>query len=371
MKLEHTRGFDRDAYRASVDTMRARGETVHARGEEHRDRTGGLHPLVDIVGKPPRMSRNALVPGIKPGSVVLSKGVALPVLSMFDGTGSTSRYVSDFFHAAERQNNRLDGVRARYQPQMASAVVSDTYNVHANGLPVVQVSQFEPDERSAEQVRLLLPASMGNDTSTEDYQLGLFYGLLVEADIWEMYGLKGYFSLALDEIGRDRVSRSDMHRYLGLQADMPDMHIDEICQKLGDHWHLFILQVPTHDGSMLARTTSWWKERVGSSRVLQVEDPRLLADVRAALIYATEARFPTMDGLTEFFRTDNPGLQLNAAELNKVWKIIQTAGELFSAQTNLSGFDNIPLPGDVFAHYRHAYPTDHPLAHLNVTPPAE
>lgn len=367
----HVKTFNQEAYRTTVATMRARGEDVHAKGRAYREETGGLHPNVDIVGKPPRSSNNAMMPGDKPGIYILRNGISLPVLSLFDGTGSTSVWVKDFFLAAERQYKRLDGVRTRYNPQLASGVVNDVYNVRMHSLPVVQISQFEGDELSAEQVRLLQPASMGNDSTTEDYDLGLYYGQLVYADLWTFYGLKGYMTLTLDDIGRGHVTAEGVRKYLGQAVDMAQMETSEICQRLLEHWHFFLLQVPTNSGSFANYTKGWWSERVAPGRILQVQEPRLLADVRAALVYAMEATNPTMQGMTEFLRSDDPQLMIDAGSLQQVWRIIQPAGELFSSQANLPGFQEIPRPGDIFSHYRHAWPIGHPREGENITPVVE
>ncbi len=363
----HTRQLDPDLYRATVSAMRSANEDVFAEAKKVKEATGNLHPNVDIFGKPARVSRNALQPG-DDGNSVLSQGISLPVLSMFDTTGSTSHWLENFFHTAERQYMLLDGVRTRYNPQFATGAVCDTFNVKAHGIPVVEVTQFESNNESADQVRLILPASMGNDSTTEDYQLGLYYATLINADIWELYGLKGYFTLALDEIGREPVRRSDVKKYLGKEGDFPELTVEEIAEKLLEHWHLFILQVPTgYSGGMLEETHRWWSRRIGQGRVIQVEEPKLLADVRAALIYATEAEKPSFKGFTKFMQAGRD-IKLNTADLNQVWRMIQPAEEYFSAQANLPGYDEIPLPGSIFSHYRHAWPIDHPRAGENVTP---
>ncbi|MBI2595804.1 hypothetical protein HYW46_03690 [Candidatus Daviesbacteria bacterium] len=348
--------------------MNQRHEGVHDAGKTYRDVTGHLHPNVDIVGKKPRESHNAMVPSDEPGTYLLTHGVSLPVLSLFDGTGSTSQYVGDFFRTAERQYKLLDGVRTRYNPQLATGVVNDFYNVHNDGLPVVQVSQFESDERSAEQVRLLQPASMGNDSSAEDYDLGLYYALSVYADTWTYYGLKGYLTIALDEIGRGFVTAEGVREYLGQAADFLNMATEEICRQLLEHWHPFVLQVPTYTGRLLPYTTDWWAEKLGGrSRIIQVENPGLLADVRAALVYVTEASKPSKQGLIEFLRTGDK-VTIDAANLNQVWRMVQVAQEHFGAQSKLPGYQDIPRPGDVFAHYRHAWPISHSRQGENVTP---
>jgi len=59
---------------------------------------------------------------------------------------------------------------------------------------------------------------------------------------------------------------------------------------------------------------------------------------------------------------------IDAADLDEVWRMIQIAEEHFGAQSKLPGYQEIPRPGDVFAHYRHAWPIGHPRENENVTP---
>lgn len=362
MRTKDIRKFDTGAYRATVDTMRERGEDVHATGRRVLQETGTLHPYVDV--RQNRGSHNAMISG-ENGTVILVNGIALPLLSMFDGTGSTSQWLEDFFLAAERQYKLLEGARPRYNTQLASAVVQDV----VDRTPVVQISQFESDERSAEQVRLLLPASDGGD-ATEDYDLGLTMGLYLNADLWTYYGLKGYFIITADEKGRGFVTREDVQKYLGQSLDKAQggnrMETAEICHQLFEFWHLFLLQVPSASGHMISHTTTWWTEILGPGRIIQVQEPRLLAEVRAGLVYVTEAANPSKPGLTEFLQSGDQSI--NAADLERVWNVLQAAKQHFGAQAMLPGYQDIPRPGDVFRHYRHAWPIGHPRAGENITP---
>jgi hypothetical protein len=209
--------------------------------------------------------------------------------------------------------------------------------------------------------------SVSNDTAAEDYDLALFYATLIYADLWTFYGLKGYVTLALDESGKDNVSGASVREYLGQSIDMGHIATAEIIEQLLEHWHVFILQVPGGWGGMQESTTKWWSQRVGRSRIIQVEDPDLLADVRSALVYVTEAMNPTREQLTEFLQV-SPEHPVDAYTVNHIWKILQPAKEHFGAQAKLPGYDDIPLPGDEFAHWRHAWPMGHPRESENVTP---
>lgn len=360
-RLKDVRLFDVASYHDTVRAMADRGEDVHAAGRQHKRATGALHPLVDVTKN--KGSHNSMIPA-ENGTFVLKNGIALPILSMFDGTGSTVRWLENFFHAAEKQYLLMEGVRPRYNTQQASAVVQDVIDPS----PVVQLSQFESDERSAEQVRLLHPDSGGGD-ATEDYDLGLMAGLFVYTDLTTYYGLKGYFTLTADEIGRGYVTQEGVKKHLG--KDMGQFQIGkrlettEVCARLSEKWHLFFLQVPSGT-DMIRKTTEWWQDKMGNGRVIPVHDPQMLAEIRSALIYVTEAVNPTEAGLRHFLGASNQSL--DARLTNSIWRTIQVAEQHFGAQAKLPGYHEIPLPGDIFAHYRHAWPIGHSRANENVTP---
>lgn len=365
-KDKHTAVFDAGAYREAVAGMRKRHENVHDEGERVLRETGRLHPDADIFGKT-RVSHNSMLQ--EAGGFRLVNGIALPFANIFDGTASTHQYLEAFFYAAERQYLLLAGIRPRYNVQLMTAVVNDRYNVKTNGIPVVSGTQFETDERSAKQVRLLMPASMGNDTPTEDYPLALaFFMLGMDLDI-PRYNLRGILTLTADEIGHEPVYAEDVQTYLGHRMDRNQMSTSSICQRLIDVWHLFFLQVPTHNGAMLAETTQWWRERMGADRVIRIYDPALLAEARAGLAYVLETLDPTAEGLAEFL---NRGLDkpIDRDNIRTIWKWLQEVEGHFGDQARLPGYDQIPMPGALFANLRDTRPIDDPQSQSDSSLPA-
>ncbi len=363
-KREHVRTFDEAAYAATVRGMASRREGVHDAGRKVLQQTGALHPFVNV--RQNRGSRNAMIPDATDSTKFeLANGIALPIVALFDGTGSTSEWLDLFFHAAQQQDALLKGARTRYNTQVATGVVQDV----CDPTPVVQLSQFESDHRVAEQVRLLQPASAGGD-APEDYELGLAAGLFLETDFWDHYGMRGYFTLTADEIGRGFVTPDLVREHLGqdLKIQSSRLTTEELCRMLLEKWHVFFLQVP-YGGDLLRQTTRWWTHALGSGRVITVPDPRLLAEIRAALVYVTEAQQPNQKGLGEFL---NAGVDqshpLTAQDLDNVWRQVNAAEEHFGMQARHPDYGILPKPGDKFANYRHAWPIGHPREQENVTP---
>lgn len=360
MRPGDTATFDSRRFDRTVEDMRRRREAVHARGEEVFRETGKLDPLVNVYGVR-RVSRNAMV---KEGDgAVLAKGIKLPIILSTDGTGSMGENVAKAFYGMGRIDAMLSGLRDRYQTDLSFAVMQDVGDHH----PVFQMSQWESDNRAAEHIRLLVPDRAGGD-ETEDYDIGLWYvQYATEIDIVR-YGLKGYFFVVGDQIGRGYVTSEVIKRHLGHEMQRPRLTTKEICQSLLDHWHLFYVQVGSGGGGYRNEITSWWHERLGQDRVVIVPEPDLLAEVQAGLLYVTETLAPTEGGLVDFLKADGANEIVSTADARNIWSWIKEAGVPFGAQAKLSGYGDIPMPGAKFAHYRHTWPIGHPRFGENVTP---
>ena len=116
---------------------------------------------------------------------------------------------------------------------------------------------------------------------------------------------------------------------------------------------------------MSPETAAFWKQNMGRDRVVVVTEPEFLAEVQAGLLYVTETAAPTLKGLVEFITAGGGNKAVSDTDAQMIWKWIVDAGVPFGAQTMLPGYEDIPMPGSVFAHYRHPWPIDHALAGEN------
>lgn len=359
MKTEDTATFNTKKYESTVASMRERGEEVHARGREVYRRTKRMDPLVDVNGKL-RLSHNSFKK--VDGKAVLVNGPALPIWSGFDGTGSMGENAGRAHAALAEINAMLNGIRDRYNPQLATSVIQDVDDPH----PVFQMAQFEPDERIAEEIRLLIPDNAGGD-ETEDYQLALAYLMLAtDFDIANFYGLKGYGFIVGDEIGREDVTVKDVEKHLGhkLQSKMTTK---AVAKELARKMHLFYIHVQL--GHSHGHSPSWWEDKFGAGHVLIATDVSLLAELQAGLIYVTETLEPTEAGLFEFLSAGGSNKHATKSAVAKVWSWITEAHVPFGAQVKLAGYKDLPKPGDVFENFRHQWPVGHKRFAENVIAP--
>lgn len=350
MRRGDTATFNSAVHETTVKEMSFRHESVHDRGEEVFRQTGQLDPMVNIFGKR-RASRNAFEKNPDGTTCTLTCGIKLPVVTCTDGTGSMGGNVAKAFNSMQAIFDMLFALKHRYHLDLSEAVVQDVRDEH----PVYQMAQFESDNKAAEHVRLLCPDRDGKD-NTEDYDLGLLYlDQAVDTDIGQ-YGLKGYLFVIADSDGRGYVTPESAKKYLGLDIQ-GNKSTKSICQSLIQKWHFYFIQV---EGSYSCN--EWWTNNLGSSRLITIDDPDLLAEVQAGLIYVTETAQPNRDGLATFLFAGGANKKISEYDIDRIWGWLQTARIHFGAQAKLPGFDSIPKPGDVFAHYRDPWPIGHPRA---------
>lgn len=363
-RYEDTRTFDTRRFESDRSAMRARREEVHYTGRKVYEETGALDPNVNVYGAT-RVSHNSLAP--QDGYYILTNGIALPVVSAFDGTGSMGGNIEICFNALNALDGLLTPLRSRfgYNIQVSSGVAQDRLDSH----PVAQMSQWETDNRIADQIRLLVPDKDGGD-ATEDYQLFLaFVNERTDIDIFNYYGLKGYMFLMADQICREGTSKAEIEKHLGYQTTMQSLTTKALCQAVARRFHLFYLQVGSGDGGRRNGITEWWEDKLGYGRIVIVPDPNLLAEVQVALIYATEAEKPTREEAVRLLVEGTKGnSNLSTAQANRVWDWIVEAKIPLGAQAKLRAGKDLPKPGDKFTHFRHAWPIGHPRAGENVTP---
>lgn len=353
-RLEDTTKFNAKAHKETVKKMEIRSESVHAEGQRIYKETGKLDQSVNIFGVV-RTSRNAFVRN-PDGTFTLKNGIKLPVISKTDGTGSMGENVAKAFYAMGGLYTMLNRFDDRYQIDLSVSVIQDVQDKH----PVLQMAEFESDNRAAEHVKKLVPDMDGGDP-TEDYDLGLWYvDNKVETDITR-YGLKGYFFLIADAIGRGNVYAEDVEKHLGHEMQAESTSTKDICRNLIKKWHLFFIQVKGQRDA-----TSWWGRNMGDDRVIVIDNSDLLAEVQSALVYVTETAQPSEAGLKEFLK-DSSNKRFYENDVAKVWQWVQAARSLFGAQAKLPGYGKIPKPGDVFADYRDVWPIGHLDESINET----
>ncbi|MDO8496698.1 MAG: hypothetical protein Q7S43_04605 [bacterium] len=328
-------------YKSIATETKLRGSSTFV-GEERARQGKALDPLVDpskyeVV----RESNNLLVPD--GDEFILQFGVAMPVESDLDTTGSMGRNVDVAFGVLPKVQNLLiqgpNAVLKRYHAQIATGIIQDRVDRY----PYLR-SMFEPDNEVERQMGLMVPERSGGD-SIEDYQLGLFAaGYLTRASIVK-YGLKGYYFIVGDERGRDEFDRRVVEQVFGstvlekafgsrLSQSLP--LTGEAAKQALKNWHVFFLQV-----NNLSSTTKWWTSLLGRERVVQLPQTDDLAEVQACIIGLTEGVLDKKSAVDFLSEVDG---NRNSAE-----RIVQAVdGIPVGLQATYPNFSKIPSAGARF-----------------------
>lgn len=365
-KRDSVVSFSTERHMETLESMKAAREKVYDRAVKTVSRTGKLHPFVDVHLRI-KKSRNSILEVMK--LLTLVNGPALPILSAYDGTASMGDNIERFFNALVPFYTLLDPIRTTYDTQLSCMMFQDKDDKLPNGTKsAVQQTEFETGDAIAAQIRELLNAFNGYDYP-EEYQLALLQAAFNDLDI-NRYGLKGYFFLGGDEIGRPGNTADEIMFHLGRKIQGDSMTIEQMYAAAAEKYHIYRIQVGgSGSGARRDDTTLYWENIMGRGHVIVVSDVTLLAEVQAALVWCGETPNPTEAGLIDFIVNGTRGnAHRTADDARKIWSWITEAGVELGVQTKLPNWGKLPKKGDVFAHFRHLWPEGHPNAAENTVP---
>jgi hypothetical protein len=360
--------FSSDVHEKTVEDMRSMREEVHAPGLRILRATGSIPDEVNVFGKR-RVSRNSMEDA-PDGKRRLTNGPALPWLNTFDATSSMAENVEKCFYELGTLYGMTEWLRQRYNLQIANSLVQDV----KDSTPVYQMTQFESDNRIAKQIRLMVSGGWGED-ATEDYDYAeAYHNENVRTDMHELYSLKGYRFIVGDQRGRSTIMSTGLQEHLGfvLPNNADEVSTREITRALDKKWHQFYLQVATGGRAATHNyVTDYWKDAMGNKgHVVLVPRADLIAETQVSIVYLTETSQVSekeyMDFIIEATRETNE--PITKADAKLIWNAMKEAGIDIGAQTRLPGYADLPQPGDIFEHDRHAWPIDHARFAENVIP---
>lgn len=333
--------FTRTAYE-ETRASHASERTVTARAERQFKKTKTLNPLVDPKGY--GVIRRSLPRFEEYGEQwQMTVGTPMPVEVRFDTTGSMGRNVQVAFDVLPDLYDLLkDVVLARYDVQVAMGTFGDVVDDI-----VLMRSQFEMNEKIAEQLTYMFPEHGGGD-GPEDPHYGLFGAAYLTAPYINRIGLKGYDFTISDATMHDRLDEATLVRVFGDEVfekaaenghdidrtDLPS--IEAMAADLLTRTHAFFLQV---GGSRT--TSSQWSRVLGADRVVVLPRTELIPQVISAVIGLTEGVLD-LQSVSEF-------LSKNGVSKEDAKEITRSVANIpIGAQAMLSGFDEIPSAGAVF-----------------------
>lgn len=337
-------GFSSSVHEETTRVIETKSERVTAPAEQMHREGKGLHITVDPrTHGGYREAVNLMM--AKENLWLLPRGIAMPVKNDFDGTGSMHGNIALAFKALPRSQKLLIalGLLGRYHGQFSSGVIQDDSDCYP-----YQTSEFESDNRMADQMRYLMAEAQGGD-APEEYQYSLWYmANRIKSTIWE-YGLKGYYFITGDEIGRDSLNGSSygFKKAFGSIDGVQSISVENLGKDVLKKWHAFFLQVDRDES-----VTDYWQKVLGSERVIILPRTEFLPEIQAAVTGLTE-------GILELQTLEDYLVETAKVSSMYAQKICNAVSNIpVRAQAKLPNFNKIPLAGSIFAKATDLYPMD-------------
>jgi hypothetical protein len=267
-----------DVY-ASNSTLRAAtgksafdySDTMHTRAVEDRVTHQTLNPL-DVEFREARDNDD--------------HPLSVPVAVMFDVTGSMKDVPR---HMQETLPDLVDSLRLKGFVEDGQILFGGIGDAYTDAAPL-QVGQFEADNRVEDHLgnMWLEGHGGGQNPPQESYELALyFFARHVVTDHWDKRGKKGYLFLTGDERAYPQVDAKQVRRVIGDDLD-ESIATEAIVREVQERWHLFFV-IPAetaHAGDKDMR--AHWENLIGTENVLDLPNPKGLADLVASAVGANE-----------------------------------------------------------------------------------
>ena len=333
--------FTRAAY-AETRASHASERTVTDRAERQFKKTKTLNPLVDPKGY--GVIRRSLPRFEEFGEQWrMTVGTPMPVEVRFDTTGSMGRNVQVAFDVLPDLYDLLkDVVLARYDVQVAMGTFGDVVDDI-----VLMRSQFEMNEKIAEQLTYMFPEHGGGD-GPEDPHYGLFGAAYLTTPYINRIGLKGYDFTISDATMHDRLDEATLVRVFGdevfekvaengHQIDQTNLpSLEKMAADLLTRTHAFFLQVD--DSHSVSKQ---WSRVMGADRVVVLPRTELIPQVISAIIGLTEGVLD-LQSIAEFLQSNN----VSESDAKRISRSV--ASIPIGAQAALPNFHEVPEVGAVF-----------------------
>lgn len=181
---------------------------------------------------------------------------SLPIATFLDVTGSMSNSPKQVMAEFPKLMATIIKDAGVADPHLLFGAIGDADSDQAP----FQVSQFEADNRTEEQISNLYLEGNGGGNGKESYDLPLFFlARMTQTDAWEKREQKGFAFIVQDEPPPSILRKEHVKEFLGItvEADIPfaDL-VKEACAK----WNIFILRLQTTGYGADKHITKRWKE---------------------------------------------------------------------------------------------------------------
>lgn len=268
-------------YSANTGAAAARGENVFKYDlEVQRGNINVISPLVD----PAKGNRSGVIvrESLDSPEHPTSKAVAV----LFDQTGSMSTVPRLFVQKLGALMELLTSRGYLEHPHVLFGAIGDASN---NERFPLQLGQFEADNRMDEALTSIILEGQGGGTQQESYELAMYFmARHTVLDCVQKRNQKGYLFILGDEMPYDRVRRSQVLRFVGVQEEA-DIPLETILAELREKFEVYWLMPAGTLNYNASRINDRLRELFGQN-FIKLEDPRDVAEIIATLIAIGEGR---------------------------------------------------------------------------------
>lgn len=276
--------WDSGQYQDAARTRAATGQPDF--DHDQKVRTGqasGIHSSLD-----PRTVAGALSPlagqNVRESRDSDEHPESLPVAVFFDVTGSMGSVPQML---QKKLATLMDTIIAKVGIRDAQVLVGAIGDATCDRYPF-QVGQFESDNRFDEALRQIILEGGGGGQVHESYALAYrFAAYHTATDSFEKRGKKGYLITMGDEKPWPTVSRGEVSKIFGVEAET-DEKIEDLISKAHEKWELYHIcfVAETNHGSDPS-VHKRWQELLGE-RFVKLEDSEMVCETIAGLIHILE-----------------------------------------------------------------------------------
>jgi len=202
-----------------------------------------------------------------------------PIAVFLDVTGSMSnspKKVMDEFPQLMATIIKDAGIE---DPHLLFGAIGDAYCDRAP----FQVSQFEADNKTEEQISHFLLEGGGGSNRHESYDLAMYFlARMTSCDAWEKRGEKGFAFIVQDEPPPPHLPKEHVKSVFG-QTIQDDISFAEIIKEAEEKWNIFILRLQTTSMGSDANITKQWKKFFGQN-VIDLPNEKSICGLIATIL---------------------------------------------------------------------------------------
>ena len=246
----------------------------------------GVHSIYKAKSMPPEADPKGVIVRESRDSDINPQSTAISVF--LDVTGSMGSLADQI--ARKGLGVLMEEILARKPVTDPHALFGFIGDVECDQYPL-QITQFEPDIKIAEQLEKMMVEGGGGGNQFESYALAWYWAANHTAiDCFEKRGKKGYLFTVGDEPPTPQISAAKIRQFIGDECseNLTGAQMLAMAERMYHVFHIIVEQ-GSHARHYPNQTSKAWREVLGQ-RVIPLADVNNLAEVIVSTIEVTEGR---------------------------------------------------------------------------------